>query len=141
MQVLRMKFRHTKQADLFLNRENAFQRRMRNRLIFQNCEHIGNTVSVVTAEGGAACFQPAVFDIEVQRIFLKVVFNIIVLFADHVHMRLQDDGLTLLITGRSRLIDHDIPDMILLVRQVMGFCEGADIIADAFLVAGSARNF
>ena len=45
--------------------------------------------------------------------------HVVVLLADHVHVRLQHDGRQLLVALRGRLRDQDVASRILFDREVM----------------------
>ena len=66
--------------------------------------------------------------------------HVIILLTDHVNMSLKDYRSTVFVSFGSRLIDHDVVNMILLKRKVMFFCEIADVITDFFFVAGATGN-
>ena len=85
--------------------------------------------------------QPAfLVDIKFKRILLKVVLNIFILFADHIDMCLQNDGFTLFIAFRCRLVNDHVPDFILHIGIAVFLGEIDDIIADRLFVAAAARD-
>ena len=110
-------------------------------VILKDCKHVGDTVAVIRAQCRPPGFQPAVFDIEIQGIVFEVMIAVSVLFADHVDVRLQDDGGAVFIAGTCRFVDCDIENLIAVKGQTMGFRKGADVVADRLFISGTAGNF
>ena len=139
-EILISEFRCADEAGLFLHGEDALQRRMRQCIIVEKCHHISNADTVVCAKGRPFRMQKSVFHIQLERIFLEVMFVTRIFLANHVDMRLQHDGRMILIARRSRLIDDDVPVGVLLVLQAVRFRETHQMITQRLFMIGTMRD-
>ena len=81
---------------------------MRKLIVFEDGEHVCDSGSVVRAESGALCVEPAlVVYVELQGIFFEVMDRSLVGFADHVHMSLDEQRRAVFIAfGRILVYDY-----------------------------------
>ena len=76
----------TGQPRLFVYCEQAFQRTVLDGIICQNSEFCGYSDSVIGSECRAFGFHPFTINFCFDRIDKKIVFHVIILFADHIHV-------------------------------------------------------
>ena len=139
-EILISEFRCADEAGLFLHGEDALQRRMRQCIIVEKCHHISNADTVVCAKGRPFRMQKSIFHIQLERIFLEVMFVTRLFLANHVDMRLQHDRRMILIARRSRLVDDDVPVGVLLVLQAVRFRETHQMITQRLFMIGTMRD-
>ena len=75
---------------------------------FQYCHNSGYSQSVVGSQSSAFGFHPITVYISFDRIFLKIVYSIIVLLRNHIHMCLQNYTFTVFHARSGRFTDNNI---------------------------------
>ena len=96
------------EAGLFVAGEDAFQRTMLDVGGFQQSHLHGHTDAIVGAKRGALCLHPLSVHVSLNGVLCEIECDVAVLLADHIHVTLQYDGLTVLHAGRGRLADDDV---------------------------------
>ena len=81
------------QPNLLIYRQHHLQRRVRQRLIFQQCKGIGHGNAVIPSQRRPPSTQEIPFHIEFQPILRKVNLHAAFLLADHVEMPLDNHWL------------------------------------------------
>ena len=123
------------QSCLFLGCHNHFQTRMADTLFIQQCQNISNRDTIITAQARTLRGNPAVLDIQTQRISPHINITVRILHRDHVHMSLQNIWLLPFISGRCLLDNNNIVQFVLNILQSPVLRKFLQIIADLFLIA------
>ena len=100
------------QSRFFVDGEQAFQRTVLNGVVGQNSQFGGYADAVIGSQCCAFGFQPFPVHFRLNGIVHEVVLHVVVLFADHVDMRLQDNGLAVFHTRSGRLTNNNIADLV-----------------------------
>ena len=85
---------------LFVDGDEAFDGAVLDVVGGQDGQRCSYADTVISAECGAFGAQPLTVDNGLDRVVVEVVGDVVVLLANHIHMRLQDDGWQLLIALR-----------------------------------------
>ena len=138
VQESRFEAESARQSGFFVHGEQAFDGTVFQIVRCQDGQFHGHADTVVGAQGGVLGFEPAVFDMDFNRVGIEIVLRIPVLFADHVHVALQDHARTVFVAGRGRFADQDIACLVGLVFQLVFFCEIHQVGPDfVFFLGGS----
>ena len=129
------------ETGLFIDREETLDSRVLKFGVGDGSERHRDTDTVVTAEGGAFGFEPLAVDIGLDRIGHEIMGDIAVLLTDHIHVRLEDDALAVLITGGGRDTHDDVHRLIGDTLDTMGSGERLQPAADLLLVLGGTGHF
>ena len=120
------------QSGFFVYGKQAFQRTVLNAVVSQDSQLGSYTDTVVGSEGCAFGFQPFTVNFRFDGIGEEVVLNIVILFAHHVDMRLQNDGLKIFFSRSSGLFNQYIAGFVHLGFQIM-FCSECLQVGNHFL--------
>ena len=116
------------QPRLLVHREQELQRAVDEPLIFHDGEAGGDADSVVRPERRPFRLDPFTLDRSPDRIFGKIVNDIRVLFADHVHVPLKDHAFGFLVPRRRGHSHQDVSDLVPLGFEAQVFGGTKDII-------------
>ena len=128
------------ETGLFIDREETLDSGVLKFGVGDGSERHGDTDTVVTAEGGAFGFEPLAVDIGLDRIGHEIMGDIAVLLTDHIHVRLEDDALVVLITGGGGDTHDDVHRLIGDTLDTMGSGERLQPAADLLLVLGGTGD-
>ena len=116
------------EALLLGDREEQLERPVLDRVIVRDGHRRRDTDPVVGAERGSLGPHPVVLDANVDPSFTWVERAVRIALADHVQVRLEDDGRRVLAPGRRRHA-HDHVSLRVCARvQAAGSCPGQDVI-------------
>jgi len=110
----------TGESRFFINREQALNRTVFQCGIGQYSQLSGHTDAVVGPKGGTVGLEPFTINDGLDGICLEIVDSIGVLFADHIHMGLQNNGRRCLFVRAGRLADEHVAHLVLTTFQPMG---------------------
>ena len=96
---------------------------MLNVICFQNSHFHCHTDAVVGTKRSPFCLHPLSINISLNGVFREIKLYIAVLLADHIHMALQNDGLTVFEAWSRGLSDDDISHFVPL-------CVEAELLAE-----------
>ena len=113
----------TGQSGFLIDSEQTFDGAMFNAVVGKNSQFGCYTDTVIGSQRGPFGFQPFAVYFCFNRVGEEVMFNIVVFFAYHVHMRLQYDGLSVLHTRCSRFLNQYVSGFIYLCFQLMFLSE------------------
>ena len=113
----------TGQAGLLIHREQALDRAMLDILRSQQGQLSGYTDAIVRTQGRAIRTQPLAIDHRLDRVVVEVMLRIVVLLADHIHVRLQHHHRAILHTRSGRLRHQDVANGVFLDGDVMRLSE------------------
>ena len=116
----------------FVYGKQTFQRTMFDAVVSQDSQLGSYTDTVVGSEGSAFGFQPFTVNFSFDGIGEEVMLNIVILFAHHVDMRLQNDGLKIFFSRSSGLFNQYITGFIHLGFEIM-FCSECLQVGNHFL--------
>ena len=129
------------ESGLFIDGEETLDSGVRELGIGDGRERHGDTYTIISAEGGAFGFEPLAVDIRLDRIGHEIMGDIAVLLTDHVHVRLEDNALAVLVTGCSGDTHDDVHRLIGDTLDTMGSGERLQPAADLLLVLGGTGHF
>ena len=127
-------------AHLLVDREEALQGAVLDRLVGQGGHGQRDAHAVVRAEGRVARRDPLAVDVGVDRVAEEVVRYAGVLLRHHVDVRLQHDRLPPLVARRGGFADEHIAHLILVRLQAMLLSEGLEVIRYLFRVTRRTRD-
>ena len=107
----------SRQAGLFVDGEERFERRMRDGRGGQHRQCGSHADPVVGAERRPLGTHPPVVDAGADRVVLEVERHVRIFLTDHIHMRLENHRRTPFVTGRRRFADHDVARLVAPVLQ------------------------
>ena len=103
----------TQHTHLFVGGDDHFQRRMGNGGVVQQCQRISNGNAVVTAQGSTLGEDTAAVMGHIQTLHSHINGAGCILFADHIHMTLEDHGRMVPIAAGTFLENDDVIHFIL----------------------------
>ena len=109
----------TRKTSLLIDSEQRLQRTMLRLLIQQQSHRSRHTDTIVSSERRTLGTYPLAIHNGTNSVVLEVKLHIAVLLADHIHMRLQDNRWTRLITRCGGLTHHDITYLIALPLDIV----------------------
>ena len=127
-------------ADLLVHGEDGLQPGMGDVLCVQNCQCHSHSDAVIAAQGGALGVDGVSLHHQVQPFLIHILGAVGGLFADHVHVALEDDRLGVLIAGGSFLDDNHIVQLVLVRFQPPFPGEGHQPVAGGLGVAGAVGD-
>ena len=131
----------TRQSGLFVAREKAFQRSMYKVFAIEDGQFDGTTDTVVGTERGALGAEPFAIDIGLNGIAVEVEVYVDQFLAYHVHMALQDDGLTVFHTRSSWFANEHVARLVDQCLEVVVFAECFQVLNHLLLTLRGARDF
>ena len=102
----------SRQTGFFVTREHAFDRAVLDIRGLQQCHFHGDADTIIGAERCALCLEPIAVHIGLDRVVVEVKFYVLVLFADHILVALQNDRLAVFVTGRTGFANQHIAGFI-----------------------------
>ena len=108
---------------------------MRNGIVVQNGQGIGHGNPVITAQSGSLGKDAASIMGHVQTIHSHIQGAAGILFADHIHMALQNDALVVFQAAGAGSKDHHIVALILAIAKAVGLRKGNQVVADGLCIA------
>ena len=127
-------------AGFLVHGEDGLDGRVGQGGIVQDGQGHGHGDAVVAAQGGALGGNGVALQHQVQALDSHVLGAAGLLFADHVHVTLEDHRLRRLIAGGGILEDHHIVQLILDIPQAPGLGKVHQPVADGLGVAGTVGN-
>ncbi len=131
----------SRQTGFFVTREHAFDRAVLDICGLQQGHFHGDADTVVGAERCALCLEPIAVHIGLDGVVVEVKFYVLVLFADHILVALQNDRLAVFVTGRTRFPNQHIAGFVhqrFEAKILTKFTEEGSYL---FLALGRTRNF
>ena len=113
---------------------------MLHRLVEHHGQRGGHADTAVGAQRRTFGPDPLAVDTRADGIVVEVELHIGVLFADHVHVRLEDHGCALLHARRGGLAHHDVADGVLFIFDMVLFGEIDQKINDFALLLRRTRH-
>ena len=102
----------SRQTGFFVTREHAFDRAVLDIRGLQQCHFHGDADTIVGAERCALCLEPIAVHIGLDGVVIEVKFYVLVLFADHILVALQNHCLAVFVTGRTGFANQHIAGFI-----------------------------
>jgi hypothetical protein len=122
------------QSHFFVNGEEELQRSVLERLVFHDGKICCDSDPIIRTERSPICHQNISLADELERIFVKIMDSVLVLFADHIQVPLETDHGSLVSTTRCRLANDHVHELILLRFQPEFFCRLHDVGCDGLFV-------
>ena len=129
----------TGQSCLFVDGEQTLQRAVLNGIVCQDGQFGSYTDTVVGSQSRSLSFQPFAVDDGLDGVGHEIVLYVIVLFADHVDVRLQHHGFAVFHAGSGSFFYQDVAHFIRVGFQLMFLAELLQIGNNLFLVFGGTR--
>ena len=130
----------TREARLLVDGEQRFDGTVLHRLVEHHGQRGGHADTAVGAQRRTFGPDPLAVDTRADGIVVEVELHIGVLFADHVHVRLEDHGCALLHARRGGLAHHDVADGVLFIFDMVLFGEIDQKINDFALLLRRTRH-
>ena len=127
-------------AGFLVHGEDGLDGRVGQGIIVQNGHGHGHGNAVVAAQGGAPGGNGVALQHQVQALDSHVLGAAGLLFADHVHVTLEDHRLRRLIAGGGVPEDHHVVQLVLDIPQAPGLGKIHQPVADGFGVAGTVGD-
>ena len=83
---------------------------------------------------------PSVLDFCLNRVFGEIVFDVGILFADHIQMALKNDRRRLIMAGCCGFSDDDISSLVFFPVEAKTLGARNDIVAQGFFAARTVGN-
>ncbi len=99
-------------SGFFVNGEQGFQSGMSNIFRCQHRHDCGNAYSVIGAQCGAVGFDPVTVDEHFYSLGIEIKIGIVVFLANHIQVRLHDNGFAVFHSPCCGLADDDIAGFI-----------------------------
>ena len=125
---------------LLVHRKESLQCRVLQGVGGDSCQHKRHTDTVVCAKGCALSFDEVAIDIGVDRVVVEVVHGVVVLLADHIHMRLEDNARFVFVARGSRFAHDDIACFIYGMFEVMLYGKRLEPFDNLAFALGWARH-
>ena len=126
--------KRTCQARFLIHRKQTLQRSVLHIVRSQHRQFGRHTDTIVGTQRSTLCLEPFSVDIRLNRILLKIVFRILILFADHIHMRLQNHCLQMLLARSRRFYNQYVSCLIHLILKSSCFRKIHQISPDLLLL-------
>ena len=136
-----LQFHRSCKTGLFIHRKEALDSGVRQFLVRDRRQSHCDTDTVVCTEGRALRFQPIAIDIGLDRVLEEIVLHVSVFLRHHIHVRLKDHALMVLIAGGSRHTHDDVHRLIHHTLDTMLRCKIMQPLTDALFVFGRTRYF
>ena len=107
--------------------------------IVQDHHHKRDRHAVVRSQCCAVCREYAVFEYEIDSLFLKIMLYACTFITYHIDMSLKHDRLFLLCAFASLFLNDDIIAVVLIYPKSSVFCKLYKEIADTFFISRSSR--
>ena len=130
----------TREARLLVDGEQRLDGTVLHRLVEHHGQRGGHADTAVGAQRRTFGPDPLAVDTRADGIVVEVELHIGVLFADHVHVRLEDHGCALLHARRGGLAHHDVADGVLFIFDMVLFGEIDQKINDFALLLRRTRH-
>ena len=101
----------------------------------------GTADTVVSTEGSTLCLQPFTVYIGLDGILMEVELYVYQFIANHIHVALEDDGISVLISRSCSLANENVSCFVNQSLELMAFAEFLQILNHVFLMLGRARYF
>ena len=113
---------------------------MRDGFVSQKCQTVGNSNTIITAQSGALGINTTAIMGDVQTVHIHIQRAVCILFANHVHMALEDHRGMAFHAAGTFTEENDVIIFILNILQVMLLRKGNQIIRDHLGVLGSVGD-
>ena len=140
LQIVQVDDRSAQHANLLVNGDDDFQRRMGNGGVGHQSQSKGNGNAIVAAQSGALGVDIAAIVGDIQALGGHIDGAVGILLADHVHVALDDDGIVILVAAGAILENDHIVGLVLAVAQAVLLGVVHQIVADGLGVAGAMGN-
>ena len=130
----------TRQACFLVACENALQGAMAEGAVGKNCHFHSTTYTIISAESGSTSTHPLAIDVCLNGILEEVEVNIVVLFADHIHVTLQNNSWAVFHARTSWFADKNITRFIYKGLKALFHAKLAKEFYHFFFVFGRTWN-
>ena len=130
----------TSQTSFLITCENTLDRTMLDVVAVEDGEFDGTTDTIISTKCCALRFHPLTIDIGLDGILVEIKLHIHEFVAYHIHVTLEDDGLSVLQASGGRLADDDVARLVNNSLQVVAFTKLLQVLNHLLLVLGRARN-
>ena len=113
---------HAVHAGFLVSRDQSLQRSMFQVLALEHCHDGSHTHTIVTTQRSTFCLHPFAINPCVDGISLEIMVALVHFLRDHIHVRLQDSHLAVLVTWSGRFAHHDVLSLILESLDTMFLC-------------------
>ncbi len=96
------------EADFLIDSKESFERAMDQVGIDHSSHSSSDADTIVSAQSSATSLHPIAIDISIDRIVHKVMIDIIVLLSHHIHVTLEHNDGSILISGSGGATHYDI---------------------------------
>ena len=128
-------------AVLLADGKEQLHRRVHHGVILHQRQHIHQSNCIVGAQCSVIGIQVVpIFDVQADGVCQKIMVGARFLGRNHVHMRLQQHGLLVLIPGRCVQVYHQVSRSILHIAMAVPLRAAADIRTQCLLMVRGMRN-
>ena len=128
------------QARFFITGKDALNGTMLYLVRFQNSHLHGHTDTVVSTKGCTFGTEPFTVNVSLDGIIVEIKVHILVLFANHIHVALQDYRFPVFIARCSRFADTNVSRFVHHGRQPQSFAKGFQESNHLFFTLGRTGN-
>ena len=100
----------------------------------------GTSDTIVSTEGSTLCLQPFSIHISLDGILVEIELHIHQFIANHIHVALEDDGVSILISWGGSLANQDVASLINYSLKVVALAKFLQVLNHVLLVLRRTRN-